>query len=286
MVVSVRCMRCLKWNVPNQVCWRKHQRPHNNSKGGGRQGLRFVDGVPRCIRNKEAEKVKQMKENDSSSVSRKESACNSRKVEERMENSSSSTGGNLTSAKIESKDVMFIVLQKNRRSMNSISSLWSAGLQMGCNIGLRDMEIKWRRNMGNKPRSHRHVRWKIGEQTRCCNHSEQKVAKEINWTKCISEWVNAAFITINRQRITLMSVYMPHSGYADQHIEKLMIWSTESLSLPGHVHHWRTFQRWAWTGHRSREIECGTIYTQRSKHKENGWNNGWNWRNSRHSNTM
>ena len=60
-----------------------------------------------------------MKENDSSSVSRKESACNSRTAEERMENSSSSTGGNLTSTKIESKDVIFVVMQKNRRSMNS-----------------------------------------------------------------------------------------------------------------------------------------------------------------------
>ena len=79
--------------------------------------------VPRCIRNKEAEKVKQMKENDSSSVSRKESAFNIRTAEERMENSSSSTGGNLTSTNIESQDVMFIVLQKNTRSMNSISSL-------------------------------------------------------------------------------------------------------------------------------------------------------------------
>ena len=85
---------------------------HNNSKVGGRQGLRFVDGVPRCIRNKGAKKVKRMKENDSSSVSRKESACNSRTAEERMENSSSSTGGNLTSTKIGSKDVMFIVFQK------------------------------------------------------------------------------------------------------------------------------------------------------------------------------
>ena len=77
--------------------------------------------------------------------------------------------------------------------------------------------------MGDKPRSHRHVRCKIGEQTRCCNHSEQKVAKEINWTKYISKRVIATFITINRQRITLMSVYMPHSGYADQHIEKCVI---------------------------------------------------------------
>ena len=96
---------------------------HNNSKGKDRQGLRFVNGVPRCIRNKEAEKVKQMKENDSSSVSRKASACNSRTAEERMENSSSSTGGNLTSTKIESKDVMFSVMQKKTRSMNSISRI-------------------------------------------------------------------------------------------------------------------------------------------------------------------
>ena len=89
------------------------------AKAGADKDSRFVDGAPRCTSNKEAEKVKQMKENDSSSVSRKESACNSRTAEERMENSSSSTGGNLTRTKIESKDVMFIVLQKNTRSMNS-----------------------------------------------------------------------------------------------------------------------------------------------------------------------
>ena len=142
MVVSVRCMRCLKWNVPSRYVDGNTKDHTTTAKAGGRQGLRIIDGVPRCIRNKEAEKVKQMKENDSSSVSRKEGACNTRKVEERMENSSSSTGGNLTSTKIESKDVMFIVLQKNRSSMNSISSLRSAGLQMECNIGLRDMEIK------------------------------------------------------------------------------------------------------------------------------------------------
>ena len=82
-----------------------------------------------------------MKENDSSSVSRNESACNSKTAEERMESSSSITGGNLTSTKIESKDVIFSVLQKNTRSMNSTSRI-DDGLQMGCNIGLRDMEIK------------------------------------------------------------------------------------------------------------------------------------------------
>ena len=139
-------------------------------------------------------------------------------------NSSSNTGGNLTSTKIESKDVMFIVLQKNTRSMNSsrIDDLF-------CDV----QECKWDAIFGLdqvKQKYGRQAKFtsscaleKKGEQTRCCNHSEQKVAKEMNWTKYISERVIATFITINRQRITLMSVYMPHSGYADQHIEKCMI---------------------------------------------------------------
>ena len=28
------------------------------------------------------------------------------------------------------------------------------------------------------------------------------------------------FFTVNKQPITLLSVYMPHSGYADDHVEK------------------------------------------------------------------
>ena len=188
--------------------------PRTTQQQQRRQGLRFVDGVPRCNRNKEAEKVKQMKENDSSSVSRKESACNSRTAEERMESSSSSsTGGNLTSTKN----------RKQRCHVHCIAKEHEIH-------ELNQQSVKYRTANGMQNRCQRHgdqVTQKYGRQAKVtsssalenrrtntrCNHSEQNVAKEINWTMCISERVNATFITINRQRITQMSVYMPHSGY-------------------------------------------------------------------------
>ena len=44
---------------------------------------------------------------------------------------------------------------------------------------------------------------------------------QINWVQCAGERVIALSISGNKQPITLMSVYMPHSGYPDHHIEKL-----------------------------------------------------------------
>ena len=48
----------------------------------------------------------------------------------------------------------------------------------------------------------------------------KKWKHKINWKGYISERAIATSITVNTQRITLMSVYMPHSGYADHHVEK------------------------------------------------------------------
>ena len=48
----------------------------------------------------------------------------------------------------------------------------------------------------------------------------KKWKHRINWTKYINERALATSITVNKQHITLMSVYMPHSGHADHHVEK------------------------------------------------------------------
>ena len=48
----------------------------------------------------------------------------------------------------------------------------------------------------------------------------KKWKHRVNWTNCISERMIATSITVNKQPITLLSVYMPHSGYADHHVEK------------------------------------------------------------------
>ena len=41
---------------------------------------------------------------------------------------------------------------------------------------------------------------------------------QINWVQCACERVVALSISVNKQPITLMSLYMPHSGYPDHHV--------------------------------------------------------------------
>ena len=43
---------------------------------------------------------------------------------------------------------------------------------------------------------------------------------KINWVECVSERVIAASISVSRHPRTLISVYMPHSGYLDHQVEK------------------------------------------------------------------
>ena len=43
---------------------------------------------------------------------------------------------------------------------------------------------------------------------------------QINWVQCACERVVAMSISVNKQPITLMSVYMPHNGYPDHQVEK------------------------------------------------------------------
>ena len=43
---------------------------------------------------------------------------------------------------------------------------------------------------------------------------------QINWVQCACERVVAMSISVNKQPIVLMSVYMPHSGYPDHQVEK------------------------------------------------------------------
>ena len=42
----------------------------------------------------------------------------------------------------------------------------------------------------------------------------------INWTDCINDRAIATSITVNKQRVLLMSVYFPHSVCADHHVKR------------------------------------------------------------------
>ena len=47
-----------------------------------------------------------------------------------------------------------------------------------------------------------------------------KWRKRIKRTDYINERAIATSITVNKQRVLLMSVHFPHSGYADHHVER------------------------------------------------------------------
>ena len=69
-----------------------------------------------------------------------------------------------------------------------------------------------------------------------------------SWTEYIRERAIAAMITVNKQHIMLMSVYFPHTGYADHHVERAYK-SIEKLvkSKKKHTNYWRRLQRGART---------------------------------------
>ena len=60
--------------------------------------------------------------------------------------------------------------------------------------------------------------------------------KRITWTEYIIERAIATVIIVNSQRIMLMSVYFPHSGYADHHIEKMY------RTIEKHTKSWKNIQ--------------------------------------------
>ena len=58
----------------------------------------------------------------------------------------------------------------------------------------------------------------------------KKWKHRVKWTKYINERVIATSIAVNKQQITLLSVYMPHSDYADHHVEKTgTLWKWNSV---------------------------------------------------------
>ena len=76
--------------------------------------------------------------------------------------------------------------------------------------------------MGDTSQTHFRGCRKIRQQTQRWHLAEQEVeTKEKIDTEYINERAISTTIVVNRQRIKLMSVYFPHSRYADHHIEKM-----------------------------------------------------------------
>ena len=118
----------------------------------------------------------------------------------------------------------FIVLQKNTRSLNSSERLeemlselhrisWDAIL----------ISETWRQNKEIWETQQGHIMVESGKFTN--KHGvaillNRRWKNRINWIQCACERVVAMSFSVNEHPVVLMSVYLPHSGYADHHVEK------------------------------------------------------------------
>ena len=123
------------------------------------------------------------------------------------------------------KKTIFIVLQKNTRSLSSSERLeemfseihkveWDAIL----------ISETWRQSKEIWETQQGHIMVESGKFTN--KHGvaivlNRRWKNQINWIQCACECVVAVSISVNRQPLVLMSVYLPHSGYADHHVEKV-----------------------------------------------------------------
>ena len=118
----------------------------------------------------------------------------------------------------------FIVLQKNTRSMN-----WSERLdellrevhRVRWDVIL--ISETWRQGKEVCETQQGHIVIESGLFTN--KHGvaillNRRWRNQINWVQCASERVVEASISVNKQPIILVSVYMPQSGYPDHQVEK------------------------------------------------------------------
>ena len=118
----------------------------------------------------------------------------------------------------------FILLQKNTRSMNSSErreELFSEIHQVAWDVIL--ISETWRQGKEIWETQQGHIMVESGKFTK--KHGvaillNRRLKNQIKWVQCACERVVAMSISVNKQPIVLMSVYMPHSGYPDHQVEK------------------------------------------------------------------
>ena len=141
-----------------------------------------------------------------------------------VEGSSSSNDSLSTQEEMRQDTTTFTVLQKNARSMNSSERLdecfrevhrvrWDAIL----------ISETWRQGKEVWETQQGHIVVKSGKFAN--KHGvaillNRRWKNQINWVPCACERVVAASISVNKQPIILVSVYMPHRGYPDHQVEK------------------------------------------------------------------
>ena len=125
----------------------------------------------------------------------------------------------------ESQRTTFTELQKNMRSMSSnerLDELIRELYRVDWDVIL--ISETWRKNKEVWETQQGHIMVESGQFIN--KHGvaillNKRWKNQIKWVQCESERVVAMSISINKHPIVLMSVYLPHIGYADHHVEKV-----------------------------------------------------------------
>ena len=125
----------------------------------------------------------------------------------------------------ESQRTTFTVLQKNMRSMSSnerLDELIREPYRIDWDVIL--ISETWRQNKEVWETQHEHIMVESGQFVN--KHGvaillNKRLKNQIKWVHIASERIVAMSISVNKHPIVLLSVYMPHSGYADHHVEKV-----------------------------------------------------------------
>ena len=155
-------------------------------------------------------------------AARKEDTDSSKKEGE-SKGSSSKTSPQ--SRKEELQRTTFTVLQKDMRSMSTndrLDELIKELHQVDWDVIL--ISETWRQNKEVWETQQGHIMVESGQFIN--KHGvaillNKRWKNQIKWVHCESERIVAMSISVNNHPIVLMSVYMPHSGYADHHVEKV-----------------------------------------------------------------
>ena len=123
------------------------------------------------------------------------------------------------------KKAIFIVLQENTRSLSSnerLEEMFSEIHKVEWDAIL--IPETWRLSKEIWETQQGHIMVESGKFTN--KHGvaillNKRWKNRINWIQCACERAVAMSISVNRQPLVLMSVYLPHSGYADHHVEKV-----------------------------------------------------------------
>ena len=105
--------------------------------------------------------------------------------------------------------------------------------------------------------------------------ARQEMPKIIIATEYINGRATTATITVNHHRIKLMSVYFPHSGYADLHIEKMLQTNREAQEFQKEKHTNCGRRLQSRTGPRRRSGACQCWQTLNEGNNRGDWMKHW-----------